>query len=322
MNKKNFNSISQFSVPQNWIDDALNIPVEENKKKPILFVKFSRTFAAVACLVLVCCVSLMLFFLTDDNATPIYKPTQGVTSESETTETVSSENSSETIADTSNGETDYIGFIEPTEENISPNGTQSGENSSVNPSVRPTTEPTDKPIVGPTVKPTIEPSEDITEPVPTEPTSPPTEPDYPMPTVNPSYSPVPTEPIVEPTEPTEPWDPVPTEPMPPVVVPTVKPTENYNDIKVVGGIHTDKITSSGKVYCRFYDSNGNLLGSKNLFDSSHLTEIRESGAAITTVCYYPYRNNLITKDGYYTYEFYNSDGIVLRSYDSTYFKAP
>ena len=73
MRDKNFDSIKNFNVPENWVENALNIPQTE-KKSPVAFIKISRTLSAVASLVLVCALSVAVFFYTqkDDIVVPDY----------------------------------------------------------------------------------------------------------------------------------------------------------------------------------------------------------------------------------------------------------
>ncbi len=274
MKNKNFNSISQFSVPQNWIDDVLNIPSDKNKKKPILFVKFSRTFAAVACLVLVCCISLVLFFMTEDGATPPVNPTSSVSINTET-----NEKNTEYIS-TENGNND----LEPTEENVSQNSSSQGN--------MPTVKPTTKPIVGPSVPPTIEPSEDIeiATDVPTNPSTPEdiTQPTEVQSTEEPS------------TDGPPPWE-EPSWEGPTDIEPSVQPEPSVTD--VYEKFSVDKLGGELSLYCKVLDSNGNLVGDRNLYSSEHRADMNISGGQINA--HYHIYYNLIEKEDYYTFVFYN-----------------
>ncbi|MBQ8860254.1 MAG: hypothetical protein IJ015_02825 [Ruminococcus sp.] len=303
MNKKNFNSISQFSVPQNWIDDALSIPSDRDKKKPIPFVKFSRTFAAVACLVLVCCVSLLLFFMTDDGAKPPVKETQNTSFSDvvteETSDLVSLQNSDNTEESTSSIDSSNI---EPTEENYGDNSSQG-----IKPSVKPTT----KPVVGPTVKPTgdstIEPSEkpvikptEDTEDKPVIPTTrPPMKPNDPQPSEDESSEDSSYE---DPEIPTS----KPINPQPSVDVPSEDPSSEDPQIPtdVNVSFSVDKLGGKFEIYCKILDSRGNLIGDTDLYSREHNASMNISNGMIYAK--YPIYYNLITKSDYYTFVFYNS----------------
>ncbi len=270
MKNKNFNSISQFSVPQNWIDDALSIPSDKNKKKPILFVKFSRTFAAVACIVLVCCISLVLFFMAEDGGNLPVNPTSSVSINNET-----NEKNTEYIS-TENDNND----LEPTQENVSQNSSSQGN--------IPTVKPTTKPTVSPSVSPTIEPSEDIEPPTDTPPTEEvPTEEqstDGPPPTEEPTWE--------EPT-----WEEPSGNPEPPSTEPEPVKTDIYVTFSI------DLLGEELNLYCKILDSNGNLVGDRNLYSSEHRADMNISGGQINA--HYHIYSNLIEKADYYTFVFYN-----------------
>ncbi len=299
MINKNFNSISQFSVPQEWIDGALSVPQAEKRKKPVVFVKFSRTFAAVASLVIVCSISLLLFFLTEENAVPPIREPESTFEVTDTTDDNQSENS-----------TDPGVIIKPTLENgeTLPNGDNnirpSQDPSSVKPT-KPSISPPEKPSEGPPLptEPTEQPPT-IAPDVPTEvPTDAPTE----KPTSRPTSAPT-EEPTDAPTD--APWD-----PQPPWVEPTAAPTESptepsidYDNIGIHRRVDTSKLTGSGKVYCKLYSPSGSLIGDSNLFASSHLAIKGITDPSVTLVYYYPYRHMDITTSGSYTFVFYNESG--------------
>lgn len=80
MRKVNFENLKNLSTPQNFIDNALNIPTQSQKPLPFV-IRHSRTLAAVAALVLVCTVSLTVYF-TQDRITPPVDPNYNETQES------------------------------------------------------------------------------------------------------------------------------------------------------------------------------------------------------------------------------------------------
>ncbi len=142
---------------------------------------------------------------------------------------------------------------------------------------------------------TSEPSEKSTESV-TKPTQKPTQ----KPTSLPVTKPTDIIPTDSPSEP--PLSPNPSE------APSKAPSEDVDEfnIYVMAQFRKDLVLDDGKIYCRVYDSKGYLLGNKNLYVNSHLTEL--SFIPYGCAKYYPYRYNLITKSDRYTFIFYNRAG--------------
>lgn len=136
----------------------------------------------------------------------------------------------------------------------------------------------------PTQKPTsatekIEPSEKPSE----------SQPQTQKPTENPTQTPS-TEPII----------PVPSEPPSEVI--------NKYDTYIYASIYKHLVLEDEKIFCRVYDENGVLLGDPDLYSQEHLTELSFSTYYVAR--YYPYRHSLITKTGFYTFVFYNSEGAI------------
>lgn len=238
MRKVNFENLKNLNTPQNFIDNALNIPTQAKKPLPFV-VKHSRTLTAVAVLVLVCTVSLTVYF-TQDRITPPVDPNYNETQEStastsaineqestatktETKEDTFNETSSQSTngnepfesqsgatTTTSNAVTNQnssqtnlstqSGSSQPQSSKPSGSRPDSGVPVKPNsvPNSKPTTEPTEKPIVKPTQAPTTKPTVKPTQAPVTEPTE--------APTAAPTSAPN--------TEPNE----------PPIVTPTQKPT--------------------------------------------------------------------------------------------------
>ncbi len=71
-----------------------------------------------------------------------------------------------------------------------------------------------------------------------------------------------------------------------------------------------------KVYCCFYDKNGNIVGDSNLFSKQHLAVvIAGKNTGIRYFDYYPEMRGLELEVGHYMYDFYNEDGrMVFRSF--------
>ena len=65
MSEFNFDSMKNIDIPESWVDSALN--VEKQPKSPIPFLKYSKIIAFAASIVLVCSLSVALFFITNSN---------------------------------------------------------------------------------------------------------------------------------------------------------------------------------------------------------------------------------------------------------------
>lgn len=135
MNKLNFNQLSNIKTPENWIENAINIP---NKKKKIIYLK-STAFVAAASLVVCVSLSFMIFtMIGNDNQVP-FKSTNTTstphTSVSDVVETVSSSYPLVTVATNSTEPTEITQIIEKTE------ATQNA--TSVLPQTQVVTEPTE-----------------------------------------------------------------------------------------------------------------------------------------------------------------------------------
>ena len=320
MNEKNFNSISQFEVPKSWIDGALDVP-SSHTKKPFPFINLTRTIAAVACFVLVCGLSVALYFMTDDSSIPPVKSPDFTNSQYVDDSCYTGE--SDTDSTQNNKKPDKNVSVNPTssgshfEKNEDKNENNSGSHPEPNEKPtkpqKPTTNKPDKPDS--TQYPTnVDPPID---PLPTNPEyEPPSEPEYEPPTESFTEGtgewPSPTE---GPTRPKPPYQPTeePTESgKPPWVTPTVKPTTptkpNYDDISIVENFGKNRVEAAINIYCAIYDSNGNLLGDSDLYASSHLTVKGITNGSRVYIHYYVYRMLEIPKSGTYTYVFYNSYG--------------
>lgn len=84
MEDKNFDSLKNLKAPDKWIENALNIEkvhanVQAQEKKPVFFIRYSRQLAAVACLVLVCTISLFVALNKGDNNVLVVDPNSGNT---------------------------------------------------------------------------------------------------------------------------------------------------------------------------------------------------------------------------------------------------
>ncbi len=307
MRDKNFDSIKNFNVPENWVENALNIPQSE-RKSPVAFIKFSRTLSAVASLVLVCALSVAVFFYTQKN--DIVVPENNVVESESATQATKSSTSDSSTQGSSNVEkpTDKHsvilpdGFIRPTGViNIPTNGEIIKPTEHTKPSI-----PSQRPTY-----PNVEPSEATTEP------------ENP-PTVNPQ----PSEPITPPTYPL-PTDPEPSCPLPTAPNPTSKPvipTESDTVAPTYNPIETECPTEpAAGNECRVMISKEDIVGSGNIYcavvrkdDGSstnpekHLAiKVIEYSDSVMYV-YFPDDYNQIKKTGYYLCYFYNEDGTLVK----------
>ncbi len=83
MSEFNFDKLKNLDIPDKWVDDTINASVKK-EKTPILFVNFKKLVPAVACLLVVCLVSLVPFILkADKEILPVD------TTETQSTESVS-----------------------------------------------------------------------------------------------------------------------------------------------------------------------------------------------------------------------------------------
>lgn len=327
MRDKNFDSIKNFNVPENWVENALNIPQTE-KKSPVAFIKFSRTLSAVASLVLVCALSVAVFFYTqkDDIVVPDYSVKESETAvESSQSQTNYESTQNSSIVENPTDKNNLIlpnGIIRPS---LSPQLPTNGEANQNRP-VRPTSPSQSE------TYPNVEPSESPTKPVKPEPTQPgtvkPTIPDTEPPTVKPT-EPAPTSPV-RPTQPPPPVEPLPTDPVPtgpapsePVVLPTepapsepIGPTEPCEQNECRAYILKENIVGSGNIYCKVFLKNGGTAENTEKYPAYKVREYTDDVLFV----FFPDEYNLIKKTGYYYCYFYNENGKLV-GVEEVYFYA-
>lgn len=303
MSDKNFDSIKNFVVPQSWVDNALNVPNTTHRKKPIVFLNFSRYATAVAVLLLVCALSIVVFFMPDDN---IVEPdnkekvdstsiTQSAESSANTAKSddATTATSKELMITPNKTPTTKSNNIEPTEKSTTKD--QKTDNSKSDP--RPSTQEETKTTQSTNALSATTPTQNQTQMSTIKPTQKPTEKSTQAPTQKPTQ---------KPTE-------------KPTQVPTQKPTstvggDGYNTTEAIicsDSFSTAKLVGSGKVYCSLYSSSGKLLGDINLFSSQHLATIDYKTSSIVLVSYDPLSRGLLLSQGRYTYCFYNENGVVV-----------
>ncbi len=198
MNDKNFDSLKNLKAPENWIENAINIPNTEEKPKPVFFLRYSKSLAAVACLVLVCIVSLFFALNKDRAVLPIEPSSETVPSDTfvndetqnftDATKHETSQNDKPTTnSNGENGGAPFEGDInndnshnKPTSPSQKPGTDPTSSDGSTGATQAPDEKPTDLPTVKPTKpspeKPSTKPTDDPHEPVfPGKPYEPPTE---------------------------------------------------------------------------------------------------------------------------------------------------
>lgn len=254
MKNKNFDSISKFSVPQSWIDNAKAVPATHHKKNPfiVFFTGYKKYIAAAAIMVLVLSLSLVVLMM---NERPKVAQNNDGYSVVNPTQEMPTNDKGEPV------QTDAPVVIETTPDGsivIRPSETING--SDVNDPTQSPTQSPQKPTSStddPTAQPTDIPTDDTTPQDPTTaPWEPPVDPDPPW---------------IEPTEPAEPTEPPePTDP--PTDAPTDEPwypppSQRYLVASVT--VSEELIGSDKNIYCKVYDPNGRMHGDPNLYSSQH-----------------------------------------------------
>lgn len=287
MKKVNFNSIDNLEIPDSWVDKAI---VNAKAPKPVSVIKKQNILAFVASVVLVCAISVTLFFLTNKNAHVAYID----------------------VSDSDVSIKNYDNFAQeetklsnlPTEKEESETSSYVTENNSRDnkPAQHSTITPTKKP--SPTNKPTSDNKTQVTEkPAPSHQ---PTPESSQMPTVAEQTTNNETQ---KPTVPETEAPQKPSQPPGPTESPATEPLDLYG-IYIGADIYKHLAPADGKVYCKVYDENGVLLGDPDLFSDEHIAELIYT--LYYSVRYYPYRHPLINETGYYTFVFYNSNSEVLK----------
>lgn len=296
MKNKNFDSISKFSVPQSWIDGAKSVPVRSKTKKPIPFyIRYKNYIATAAMLVLV--VSLSIFILMINKTKPPVVSTNNGTVVKPTTST-------EYVTDVE-GNTIYIPS-DTTEIETTTNGniiikpSENGNEKPINPSEKPTQNSTDA---------DEKPTDDSTkEPIVVPPTSTP---------LNPSVQPSSEEPSSD--------NPPPDDPSTPEYPPFEEPSaeEPSTDVeepsipqnpqeRVVATVSISKKLLEGisDVYCKVYDSKGNLCGDPNLYSAQHKVILIPRTDGKMTL-YYEIDRSLLGTGSSFRFVYYDSSGNTL-----------
>lgn len=185
MKKVNFNQLKNVKTPENWIENAINIP---DKKNNAPFYFRPRFIATAASVVLCCALSLLIFtnIGSDLSAFPVAKPTDSVNIPSTQGEykgeaPTDSQDNQNGVSEQLQGSTDTIfgnlfenGTVLIGQPVTEPKENGSGTFPTKNPSQGTTQQNPQKPTSGTTIKPTTATSGDPTAPPVTEPTEAPT----------------------------------------------------------------------------------------------------------------------------------------------------
>ena len=283
MKNVNFDTLKNLEAPEKWIENAINIQNQKAENKVIPFSKFSRTFAMVASLVLVCMVSVAVFLHFDKNlvdVNPNPTPHNDITLSQSKEETDSTNNES----------TKLIG------ENT--HATETSQGDIISP-----TEPSEN--LAETTKPT-----DSKSDKPTKPATKPTQSQKPTNTTSPTYTNPPTEDpgFDAPIEPSSPQDPEsPGNPGAPYD-PPAKPSEGEGGKYYVFSTSFSKHTlnNTQQVFCSVKDPDGKLICSYQA-----ATRVSISGN-LAYVKFAP-PEHLFTKRGMYTCDFYVDSAFICSS---------
>lgn len=285
MNDKNFDSFRNLKAPQKWIENAVNIPNTAKKATPVFFLKYSRQLTTVACLVLVCTISLAFYFM-HDNTAPIAKKPQP-THSSETIADSNDYQPQDKTPDNKNNDNNNENFDIIIPETNSTNNKP--EKPSENQKPAKPTQPQEPSFENPTApleptKPTIEPTEPTTQPTqaPSNPMKPPTQP--------------PTE------EPTVPTDDSPPASPPPASPPPSNPGEGSSgaDCTFYTCFPSSLLDSSNIVFCSVVDPDGKYVIQRAQANIDNMY----AGAVYVS---YNLPSYAFTKSGRYVCNFYSAD---------------
>ncbi len=318
MNDKNFDSLKNLKAPDSWIENAMQIP-KLQEKKPIFFIRYSRHLMAVACLVLVCAVSLIIVLQKDDGKILVVDPdlqttvTEHHTETKNTIETESSTDSKENNTQTNKENTPIQNTV--TENGGAPhedtqNAVTPTENENTQETENPTDViPTDSPIVE-TENEYLDPTQSYTEPVDGS------EGDI-SPTIRPT-TPKPTKPSIKPVNKPQSKPQAPESPIPPDTEHNPPPSIDETISQSMGTSFFVYKTQGTNFYCLVFDPDGKLLGDDDLFSEKRKTVVAADYTDSMFINYYPEHHYKLTKLGRYTYLLYDENGKLLQQ---TYIEA-
>ena len=316
MSEFNFDNMKNVDIPDSWIEGALKVPKDTIHPTP--FLKYSKIIAFAASIVLVCSISVALFFVTNDNPVvpPIkYDETECNTFGENTDSTI--ESSVDVKKKETNAEKNTSEAVETEEQTVFESSAENKKPTSFKPEK---TEPTE--FCMPTTNGSIENDKDDGR-IPSNPNSAPDS--NPNPDSVPDSSqnkPRPTQSGEKPTS-----SPATEKPDPPNS-PTYSPDPPDGPVaegsyvkSYEAGIITAKIHKkdlSEMMYCRIYDKNGNIIGDSNLFSNSKKAQIVmesegsdgfEQADDYNTVEYNTERIGTNLSAGTYQVVFYGKNGV-------------
>ncbi len=278
----NFDSLKNIDVPDTWVENAINVPLHEDENKPVLFVKFNRTIAMAASLVIICAVSIMVLLTHNDDVVKTIVPTNNSvtqsTANSESTVNKQEEKNNKNTETTNTKETENLVA------NIAP--TQKQTDSKKEPS-----ESKEKPTTPDKAPATQKPTQNSTEATDVEPQLPSDGLDDPM---LPGCPPPSDEPETE--------------------------FEPYGMDTIEIRVTPSALGNSTNVYCMLYDVNGAVVSNAYQYSSQRkclVTKTKDT-AVIT---YNPMAQGIYYSSGYYSYKFYLSNGTVIAN-GQTYLQNP
>ena len=320
VNDKNFDSLKNLKAPDSWIENAMSIP-KVQEKKPIFFIKYSRHLMAVACLVLVCTISLIIVLQKDDGKVLVIDPDFEPTSIQQQTEEIKNTEESKPLTDKKENNTQETEGNVPDGHTESENGGAPHENShnTVSPTQNVNTQETENPTdsIISTESPIIEtenevlsPTESYTEPV-----------DSSEGDISPTLRPTPPQPTKPPLKPVNKPQSRPQAPMAPPPTEDEAQNPQPSESVIEGQLGTSffiQNTTSTTFYCIMFDPDGKLIGDENLFSEEHKTVLVTSYQDCVIVNYIPEDHYNLTKFGRYTYFLYDEKGNLLRQ---TYIEA-
>lgn len=317
MNDKNFDSLKNLKAPEKWIENAKKIP-QIQEKKPIFFIRYSKSIAAVACLMLVCAVSLMIVLQKDDGKILVIDPDSQITSTEHKTENTENTEESISIADdkkeidsqskkensqnkntnTENGGAPFEDSQSTTTPTQNQNSTEAEKPSNADRPASSDVTPTDKEHSAPTQVSTqgqeaeteLAPSQRPTHPRPTKP---------------------PLKPVNKPNSGSGEMLPaIPSEGAPEVPSQPSNPTISQS---MATSFYVYNCTSTN-YYCIMFDPDGKLIGDDDLFSEKRKTILVREYADFIIVNYYPKDHYKLTKLGRYTYLLYDENGNLLQQH--------
>lgn len=289
LSRPDFDFSKYVEVPDQWIENALNIPNTVQKQPKII--PFRRYITA-ASIVLVVTLGISIYFLFGNkNPIPV-APKQTAATEAQSIDTTDATFPTEQNT------------VQSTDSTVNNQVATASQAIPTTPATQVTTDSRGNIIPSPTQtndQPTVAPSPSVT-------TAPSTEPPQDTPTDAPRPTP-PQKPVAHPTT------------APTAASVTEKPTQAYTpDIRTLRlALRAELPTvaeadeDGGTLFCCVYDSSGNLLGDSDLYSRSHLVDINSGGYQSDGVVYNYAINYDANKvpDNRFTYKVYLRNGTVV-----------